>query len=814
MKIQKLIIASASIALSQVTTARETSGKSYTAITPTQTENHISDTSKISNLDEVVIVSQPKESTLLRHQPMASSVFTSAETSSLGIHDISQISAYVPSFQMPAYGSRLTSSMYMRGIGSRVNNPAVGIYIDGMPILSKCAYNCHIYQIDRADVLRGPQGTLYGMNTEGGLVRIYSKNPLANSGTDFKMGIGSRMARNIEIANYSKLSENTGMSLAGFYSGQNGFFRNSTTGKHADRFNEAGGKMRIVNQHSNRLTLDFVTDYQYVNQAAFPYGELNIASNKTASPSTNRENGYIRNMINAAFNAKYAQTNWTLNYNASYQFLSDRMDMDQDYCSKDFMHLRQKQLQNGLTQEIALKGTNHKKWRHASGIFSSYQWTRTEAPVYFDQDFTNNMAHNIQNAMSQSIVELIAKGYSHIPGITEEEAKAMAQKDIERAGGISVDKLNMDVPGLFHTPQLNIGLFHESQIDITPRLTMTVGLRYDYSRVKIAYTTSAAMSVDVNVLGINGKSTLSSSLRNTKRNNFNQVLPKLGFTWRLDDNASNVYVLVNKGYRQGGFNIQMFSDILQSELRANSNAAMRSDYEIVHTKDDYQRINNTIEYKPELSWNYEAGSHLNLLNNMMQADFSVYYMKIRNQQLSVMAGTYGFGRMMINSGRSHSCGMEATLRGKAFDNHLSWNATYSYTRSVFDNYKENINGNDIDYKGNRIPFIPQNMFSAAADWAIPVKGDILDKITIGANCTGQGKTYWDEANSFSQEFYATLGAHIDVKFGRVNVSVWGKNLTSTYYNTFALKSSATGSTMYIAQRGTPLQIGMDVNIKL
>ena len=85
------------------------------------------------------------------------------------------------SFVMPEYGSRYTSSMYMRGIGSRINSPAVGMYVDNMPIQSKSAFNFHTYDIDRVDVLHGPQGTLYGMNTEGGLIRLYSKNPFVLS---------------------------------------------------------------------------------------------------------------------------------------------------------------------------------------------------------------------------------------------------------------------------------------------------------------------------------------------------------------------------------------------------------------------------------------------------------------------------------------------------------------------------------------------------------------------------------------------------------------------------------------------------------
>ena len=777
----------------------------YTEITS------LADSSRIFNLDEVVVVSQPKESSILRHQPMASSVFSYKETDRLGIRDISDISRFVPSFQMPAYGSRLTSSMYIRGIGSRVNNPAVGVYLDGMPLLSKNSYNIHIYQIDRADVLRGPQGTLYGMNTEGGLVRLYSKNPLTHKGTDIKLGLGSRLYRNVEFANYSKISYNTAVSIAGFYNGGNGFFRNNATGNRADSYNEAGGKLRIVNQYSNKLTYDFTADYQYVNQGAFPYGALDLTTNKTAAPSTNRDNKYRRNMLNSAFNIKYTIPGWTFNSTTSYQFLSDQMNMDQDYTALDYMHLQQKQLQNGFTQEFAVKGSR-KNWRHSSGLYGSYLWLRTDSPVYFDKDFTNSMAGTIRNAMYDAMVTSMANKFMNIPGITEDGAKEMAAAAIDKAGGVSVNSLSMSVPGLFHTPQFNLGIFHESAIDLTKNLTMTIGLRYDYSHVGIDYKTSALMTTAVSVMGIDATSTLRSLLDHKNSNNFNQVLPKLGFTWRINDNGSNVYAIVSKGYRSGGYNIQMFSDILQAELRKNSGMAMREGGDIQHTAEDYEKINSTISYKPEFSWNYELGTHLNLFNNSIQADLSAFYMKIRNQQLSVMAGTYGFGRMMVNAGRSHSCGLEASLRGMAIDNRLAWSATYSYTRSIFDKYREENNGETTDYKDNYVPFIPQHSFSVTADWTIPFNGKVLKNIVIGANTTGQGKTYWDEANTFSQKFYATLGAHIDATFKAVTVSLWSRNITDTRYNTFAFSSNATGKTQYLAQRGNPFQIGVDASI--
>ena len=125
------------------------------------------DSSNVVDLDEVIIVAQPKEVMSLRQQPLSSIVFSDREMRQLSVTDLRQLSAYVPSFAMPDYGSRLTSSMYIRGLGSRVSNSAIGIYYDNIPLMSPAAFNSYFYQLERVDVLRGPQGTLYGANAEG-----------------------------------------------------------------------------------------------------------------------------------------------------------------------------------------------------------------------------------------------------------------------------------------------------------------------------------------------------------------------------------------------------------------------------------------------------------------------------------------------------------------------------------------------------------------------------------------------------------------------------------------------------------------------
>lgn len=705
---------------------------------------------------------------------------------------------------MPNYGSRLTSSMYIRGIGSRVNSPAVGIYEDGMPLMGKTAFNFHTYDLAYVDVLRGPQGTLYGLNTEGGLVRMYSPNPFHYQGTDVSLGWGTRFYRNAEVSNYTKFSDKVAMSIAGFYDGQNGFFRNQTTGGRADAYNEAGGKARLMYQPTRKLSFDFVADYQYVNQYGFPYGIIDPGTGETAQPSSNYQGSYRRNMLNTGLNMLFHANGFDFNSNTSYQYLNDNMLMDMDYLPEDFVHMTQYQLQNSVTQDFTFKSTNNSFWHWTTGVFGSYQWLKTDAPIYFGDAMTGALASTVQTAAYNGIVQsMVAKGMP----------QAAAEAMVNKAGGVSFD-ISMATPGLFHTPQFNLGFYHESNFDITSRLTATLGLRYDYTQEGIHYQTATYMTLNGSVMGAQATHLLSSTLNHYAHNNYNQLLPKFAVSYRIDNNQSNVYATVSKGYRAGGFNIQMFSDIMQVELMANSAKAQQSNYDIPHTSADYENMDKTIEFEPEVSWNYEVGTHLNLFGYRVHLDLAAYYMQIRNQQLSVMSNQYGFGRAMVNAGKSESCGVEVALQGVAMGDHLSWAVSYGYTRAVFKEYKDNtaVGGvsTPVDYKNNRVPYVPSNTFAATADYRMDFTSSVLRSVTIGANVTGQGKTYWDEANTYAQNLYAILGAHIDADFGKVTLGVWGKNLTDTKYNTFAVSSAATGTNYTFGQLGTPFQFGVDV----
>lgn len=762
------------------------------------------DSSKVFDIDEVVVVSQPKENFRLRQQSLSSTSVGGFQIQKLGTRDLRELSSYIPNFVMPNYGSRLSCAMYVRGIGSRVNSPAVGIYLDGIPVLSKSAFNLHHYQTSRIDVLRGPQATLYGQNTEGGLVRIYSRNPFEYEGTDLKLGYGSRYYRNVELAHYHRINDHLAFTVAAFNDAQKGFFRNTNTGSRADKYNEAGGKIVLKAKLNRGWNVDLLANYQYVDQNGFPYGKLDLETGKAALPSTTFDGTYLRHSFISGVTVNHTGADYSFASTTSYQYLKDKMNMDQDYLPTDYMSILQEQLQNSLTQEFTLKSNRAVGgfWNWTAGGFFSYQWLKTNGPVFFNEGMTQPIGNAIQQQMYNAMLNVMAQKMME-KGMPEMVAKAAAAKAIEKAGGVSMN-VNMGAPGLYHTPQWNLGFFHESNFNITDRLTATLGLRYDLMHTAIHYDASAYMQMSANVMGKKATYVLDSSLDHEVSDDYGQLLPKFGLNLKIDELGSNVYATVSKGYRAGGYNIQMFSDVLQTELNANRNQAMRGDYHIPHTEEDYQRIDKTIAYKPETSWNYEAGAHLNLFDHMLHIDLSAFYMKVTNQQLSVMAGNYGFGRMMVNAGKSHSCGIEAALRGQLFDGKFDWAMSYGYTRTKFDKYVDGEGEDAVDYKGKYVPYVPQHTMAAMADYRL------TDWLTLGANVNAQGKTYWDNANTYSQKLYAVLGAHIDLNFKAFNVSFWGRNLTDTNYNTFAVDNSATGTKEYFAQRGNPFQCGVDV----
>ena len=165
------------------------------------------DTLKVVDVEEITVIAAPKENRKLREQPAAVTLLSQQDMQNAQVNSIKNLTSVVPNMFIPDYGSRLTSAVYIRGIGSRINTPSVGLYVDNIPYIDKSAFDFSYADVERIDVLRGPQGTLYGRNAMGGLIKVHTKSPFSYQGTDFHVGAGTHNAYNTSLTHYHQRSE-------------------------------------------------------------------------------------------------------------------------------------------------------------------------------------------------------------------------------------------------------------------------------------------------------------------------------------------------------------------------------------------------------------------------------------------------------------------------------------------------------------------------------------------------------------------------------------------------------------------------------
>lgn len=778
-------------------------------------------------LDEVEVVSTIKENQSMRQLPMSATSLSSNQMTAAQVRSVKGISGLVPNFFMPDYGSRLTSAIYIRGIGSRINTPAVGLYVDNMPYADKSGFDFNFYGIERVDVLRGPQGTLYGRNAMGGLVRIYTKNPFAYEGTDLQLGYASGdHHRSLSATHYHRVGERFAFSGGGYYEGGSGFFRNTTTGHAADAMNAGGARLRGIYRASERLSLDFTANYDFSKEGAYPYfyvGSLADPSYEAASIGqicNNRDGSYRRSLLNAGANLEYRWDKAVLNAVTSYQHLRDRMFMDQDFLKPDIYTLEQRQRIHTISEELTLKDRGaHKRWHWVSGLNLMYQALHTEGPVTFYADGINWLTASINAHLPSP---------SAIPSMAPMGFSTMA---------VNLRDQQLLMGGTFSTPTLNLAAFHQSTLTLTPRLTATLGIRLNYEHLPLHYDAPATVNYGF-LLDNTQNPMMRINLQNltspidlyhgTLKRNYLKVLPKVALQYDFPS-GSNIYASVAEGQRSGGYNVQMFSDLLQGAMQ---NAMMKgilsgvADYlqqftqmgmpssvinSVTQTMAAHMPIgeNPTVEqvvYRPEYSWNFEVGTHLNLLERHLQMDAALFLINTRDQQIARFAPS-GFGRMMVNAGRSRSMGGELTALWRP-DQHWALSATYGYTHARFTDYDAN---DGHDYTGHRVPFVPEHTLriDASHTWQIS-RCSWLDALTLGADYRGAGPICWTEANDMRQRYYSLLGARLSLATRWGALTLWGSNLTATRYTTFCFESAS----RIFEQHGRPIQCGLTAQIRL
>ncbi len=443
--------------------------------------------------DVTVTVNKTKERSL----DIAGSLSTinDIEQDAKKIDNLTDLTANTPNFHMPDYGTSLTTPVYIRGIGSKINEPAVGLYVDGIPYFEKASFDFSFYDIERVEVLRGPQGTLYGRNTLGGIIRVHTTEPSNENKTKFSLSASNQYKKDIHLNQNINISNKLNVNFGGQFSHHEGYYKNNFYNENIGGETSFSGRLKLNFKANEDLDFMFLLDGNSMQNNGYPYSNLSDSINKI---SYNRESSYEREMLTTGFKANLETDNFTVKSVSSFQYLDDLQKIDQDFSPADLFFVNQDRNHNLFSQEFNFSGDISDNTELVAGAFGFYQLRDKQVDVFYGDD----------------AVELY-----QLPGKMEKN------KTYSR-----------NTMGFAFFGQLKQRNF------LLEDLSLTLGLRYDYEVDNLDY------KYDMQLGGSEiPKDDFDHQL------DFSEWLPKLSINYNWS-NQFTQFVSVSKGYKSGGFN--------------------------------------------------------------------------------------------------------------------------------------------------------------------------------------------------------------------------------------------------------------------
>lgn len=727
------------------------------------------DSMRVMEVDGVQVRASSRETTAATKIPSAATNISLARIEALAIDNIKSLSTLAPNLFVADYGSPLSTPIYIRGVGTRGSGQSVSVYIDGVPILDKSVFDMERLGISHIEILRGPQGTLYGRNAMGGVINIQTRSPLDYQGTKIRAGAASYGTYNIDAATTFKVSPKIGIGLSGYARMTDGYFKNVYTNRSVDRRQDMGASARFDWEFAPLWRAELALSYDYTSGGAFAYGLYDKQTGGISPVNYNDRGSYDRNSSINSLRFTRNGEKVLFSSTTSYQYLSDNMWMDQDFTPASIFTINQRQRQHAVSQELIFRSADQANYQWSVGAFGFYNDLNTIGDVKFGEDGVKR------------VLQPVFDGISNKPG----------------APTMTITDKSIPNPGTYKTPSWGAALFHQSTFNnlITEGLSLTVGMRFDYERQYINYNTSLAMNLNVK-MGNRPEVPMKvdTTLNGGTNQGFFEWLPKISLRYECTPNIST-WITASKGYKAGGYNVQMFSEVIQRAIQEKYNP-----------KAEKLDMQSMIAYRPEVTWNYEIGARADMFDRLWSMEFAAFYMDISNVQITRFVEG-GSGRMLSNAGHGQSCGVEfsSTVRPLVDRRMLRFDVNYGFTRATFLNYNDGRN----DYKGKYIPYTPQHTFAISGIYNMPIRGSWLTGVEFVLSYNGAGKIYWTEANDTAQDFYGLLDARVAIQSKVVSLELWAKNILDTKYGAFYFESF---SQAYV-QQGRPMTFGADLVIK-
>jgi iron complex outermembrane recepter protein len=744
--------------------------------------------SAATGLEEIVVTATRKAESL-SHVPLSVTALTQQNMDDANVRTLSDIQSMTPGLQFsPQAGPSGTSSISIRGVSSAVGASTTGIYIDDTPIQVRATGNGssnaypEVFDLERVEVLRGPQGTLFGAGSEGGAVRFIT--PQASLST-YSASVRSELSftdnggSNYEFgaaAGGPIIQDQLGFRASAWYRQDGGYIdqvnpdSNQLVAKNSNSKQSAAVKLGLTWSPLAGLTLTPSVYYQDVNSANRNDFWLSLSDpgqgeyrNGYAIPEPNEDT-----FVLPALRAQYDFSGMSLVSNTSFFYRSDTATYDyvnyvDDIISGvpapaipnqvDNAYILNRQ--NTLTQEVRLQSANpDDRLNWVAGFF-----------------YSNSRQLNRQ--------------YNYDPNFNAALMSLTAGAPICPANGCNSQQL-LGLPllngnSLFlasdYSSDEQVAGFGQIDFRIVGGLKLTAGVRYSHLDYK--FNTSGAGPFYGPASSTSGEHTES------------PVTPKYGLSYQFD--SALVYASASKGLRPGGSQTPAAANVCGPDLKALGLAS------------------NPTQYDSDSLWSYELGTKLQFLDNSVHVDASVFKINWNNIQQAVPLPACG-GGFIDNLGTATSTGFDLSTQYKP-DSHFLFGASVGYTDAKFTRTFALANGEVLVHDGDPVA-------DAGAPWTANVNAEYDQRLFSGYDGfirlderyqsrwrTPDPTVYGYDPGLPPLPEQKQLNAKAGVRLDSFEISLFANNVTNAH-SLLALTHDAIGSPLYYGIAQTPRTIGI------
>ncbi|MCG8632517.1 MAG: TonB-dependent receptor [Desulfobacterales bacterium] len=457
---------------------------------------------------ETITVTAQKRKEDVRTIPVSISVLTDMAIEDKDISSTRDIRFHVPNFTSLNSGSRdYFSRIGIRGISNTaIGDPAVALYIDDVSYADVFSFNLPLFDLERIEVLKGPQGTLYGKNTEAGVVNIITKSPsnILESFADF--AIGNYGQKSFSGFVNAPFKEDTLFGRLTIHkSVRDGFVDNVHTGGQVDNHDTLAARGGLVFAPASRLAMDLNLSLTRLDDdGGFPMTPMDKQQYEAASGLSGLDDfqvGYnylgesSSENATASLRVKYEWDTVDLVSVTALRYMDNESDLDADFTPKELYIGFNARESRSLTQELRLQsgsGDTSDKW--LVGLYFS------------DDDVDHDTGYRLDRASAD-------------------------------ANGVDLyteDRISADLGAR------DMAVFSQGTLRyFDNRLGATAGLRYEHARRTMdrVHTFDGSPSADP---------------MNALEKTYGELLPKLAFDYTLTPDVM-VYTSVARGYKAGGY---------------------------------------------------------------------------------------------------------------------------------------------------------------------------------------------------------------------------------------------------------------------